>query len=277
MKKIKLIACDMDGTLLNDRKEISSRNLELIHTLKERGVLFVVATGRHDSMIREYLEQIGDNTPVISCNGALIRDPHTGELFSSVPLESSQILEIIRICKDQGLDYHLYGRDIIFGEALTNKMYFYNKRNKTLSPGARIPLMVSEDYKAVISEYEGAVYKVLVFPGEEENFARISRKISDETGLTAFRSDKTLLDIMQKGITKARGMENLCQKLNIHRSETAAIGDYLNDLEMIRYAGVGVAMNNAVPELKDAAHMVTENCNNNSGVAEALERLVLID
>ncbi len=275
MKKIKLIACDMDGTLLNDRKEISPRNLEIIKALRDRGVYFVIATGRHDSMIREYLDQIGGNMPVISCNGALIRDPHTGELFSSDPLETSQILDIIRICKDRGLDYHLYGRDIIYGEALTNKMYFYNERNKTLPPDARIPLLVSEDYEAVINAHEGAIYKVLVFPGEEENFARISRTISSETGLTAFRSDKTLLDIMQKGITKAQGMESLCRKLNIHRSETAAIGDYLNDLDMIEYAGVGVAMNNAVPEVKAAARMITENSNNNSGVAEALEKLVL--
>lgn len=275
MKKIKLIACDMDGTLLNDNKEISPRNLKVIKELQSQGVYFVIATGRQDTMIKEYIDQIGGNMPVISCNGALIRDIHTGEEFSSVPLESQQILDIIRICKELGMDYHLYGRDIIFGETLTNKMYFYNKRNPSLPEKYRIPLLVSSDYRSVINEHQDLLYKVLVFPQTEEGFPLVSERILSETGLQAFRSDKTLLDVMQKGISKAQGIATLCEKLNIHRSETAAIGDYLNDLDMIEYVGTGVAMNNAVPELKDAAHMVTENCNNNSGVAEALERLVL--
>ncbi len=264
----------MDGTLLDDNKEITSENIQAVHTLRDKGIFFVIATGRHDSMIRGYLDSLGVDMPVISCNGALIREPRSGELYGAEPMDSDQIFRIIRICKEYKADYHIYGKDVIFGEALTNKMYYYDQRNRTLDKENRIPLLVSGDYETFVKDHEGQLFKVLVLPSREEDFSLLTHIIFEQTGLEAFRSDTMLLDVMQKGTSKAKAIETLCRKLNIQRSETAAIGDYLNDLEMIRYAGTGVAMQNAVPELKKAAGMITEFCNNRSGVAEAIERLI---
>ena len=273
MEKIKLVACDMDGTLLDDRKEISEENIRAVKALSAKGVHFVIATGRHDSMIKAYLDVLDISTPVISCNGALIRNPLTGELYSSVHLESSQVLDLIALCKKYHADYHIYGKDIVFGETLTNKVYYYDQRNRILPERDRIPLLISRDYKSFVQEQEGMLYKVLVIPPRQEDFPFLKKKIYEETGLDAFQSDATLLDVMQKGITKAKAIEILCRKLGIKQFETAAIGDQLNDLDMIVYAGTGVAVNNAVPEIRQAAVIVTEKCNNHSGVAEALELL----
>ncbi len=274
-KQIKLIACDMDGTLLNDSKQITDGNIDAVKRLKEdTDVRFVIATGRHDSMIGDYMDELGIDMPVISCNGALIREPRSGKLYSAVALQSEQVLEVIRICKAFGADYHIYEKDIIYGEALTGKMVYYKERNKTLSGKNRIKLLVDPDSEKFVREHEGRLLKVLILPLRDEDFAPLAEEIHRHTGLTAFQSDKILLDVMQKGITKASAIETLCRELGIEQHETAAIGDQLNDLDMIEYAGTGVAMNNAVPRIKDVAQLVTENCNNNSGVAEALDRLV---
>ena len=265
----------MDGTLLDNNKVISQVNISAIQQLKRKDVLFVIATGRHDSMIKSYLDELDMDMPVISCNGAMIRDPRTGKIYSSVPLETEQILKIIRICKEYGADYHIYGRDIIYGETLTGKIFYYNQRNQSLSPSNHINLHVSGEYEKFVREQEGHLYKVLVLPAREKDFAPVGEAIFRHTGLQSFQSDNTLLDVMQKGISKASAIETLCRELGIKQQETAAIGDHLNDLDMIEYVGTGVAMQNAVDSVKEAAQLVTDNCNNSSGVAEALKKLIL--
>ena len=274
MNKIRLIACDMDGTLLNDRKEISQENIDAVAELKSRGIYFVIATGRHDSMIKGYMDTLGIEMPVISCNGAMVRDPFSNHLYSSIPLLTDQVFDIIEICKSFNADYHIYGRDVIFGEALTNKMYYYDKRNLILPERDQIQLFVSKDYKPYIEEHTGELFKILIIPPDPEDFDEIKKEIFESTGILPFQSDAALLDVMQKGITKAHALENLSRELKIDRNEIAAMGDYLNDLDMIKYAGTGIAMNNAVPEIKDAAQFVTERTNDQSAVAEAIKRLL---
>jgi Cof subfamily protein (haloacid dehalogenase superfamily) len=274
MNKIKLIACDMDGTLLDDDKQISRENIEAIAKLKTRGIYFVIATGRHDSMVKSYLDTLGLEMPVISCNGAMVREPFSNHLFSSIPLLSDQVLVIIQACKLHHADYHIYARDVIYGETLTSRMFYYNERNKTLPDRDKIKLLVSRDFKKYVADNTGELYKVLIIPPRQEDFIAIQKEIFKSTGLHAFQSDSELLDVSQKGITKAHAIQVLCNELNIDRSETAAIGDQLNDLDMIEYAGVGVAMKNAVPRVKEAAQIITETTNHQNGVAEALERLM---
>lgn len=274
MKRIKLIACDMDGTLLDEEKEISQKNIETIARLKDRGIYFVIATGRHDSMIKRYLDTLGLEMPVISCNGAMVREPFSNHLFSSIPLLSEQIIEVIEICKSFNTDYHIYARDEIYGETLTSRMLYYNDLNKIMPERDKIKLRVSTDYKQYIADYAGELYKILIIPSKEELFKPIKDEIFKTTGLHAFQSSADLLDVAQKGITKAHAIQNLCRELKIEQEETAAIGDQLNDLDMIEYAGIGIAMNNAVPRVKEAAQFVTKDTNDQSGVAEALEYIL---
>ena len=204
----------------------------------------------------------------------MVRDPFSNHLYSSIPLLTDQVLEIIKICKSFKADYHIYGRDVIFGEALTNKMYYYDKRNLILPERDKIRLFVSPDYKPYIEEHTGELYKILIIPPDPNDFDEIKEEIFLATGIRGFQSDAALLDVMQKGITKAHALENLSRELRIQRHEIAAMGDYLNDLDMIEFAGMGIAMNNAVPRIKEAAQYVTEKTNDQSGVAEAIERIL---
>jgi len=271
--KIKLIACDMDGTLLNDEKEIPEENIRAVRSLKDLGILFVIATGRHDSMVKAYMDALGIEMPVISCNGAMVREPFSNRLYSSIPLTNDQVLGIISSCRTFGADYHIYGRDVIYGESMTSRMLYYGNRNSGLSERDRISLHVSTDYRSYVEENMGEHFKVLIIPRKEEDFTSIAEEILRTTGLQAFRSDPTLLDVAQKGITKAHAIENLCRELKIEREETAAIGDQLNDQDMLEYAGIGIAMANADDRIKKAAPIVTKKSNNEGGVAEAIRFL----
>jgi Cof subfamily protein (haloacid dehalogenase superfamily) len=274
MNRIKLIACDMDGTLLNDQKKISRANIEAVHKLKDLDIIFVIATGRHDSMVKSYLDSLGIEMPVISCNGAMVREPFSNHIYSSIPLTNDQTLGIIQVCKMFQADYHIYGRDVIFGETMTSRMLFYRDWNQNLSERDKINLYVSTDYQSYIDENMGEIFKVLIIPQKSDDFRGIEKEIFKSTGLTVSQSDPVLLDVTQKGITKAHAIETLCRELKIDRNETAAIGDHMNDLDMIQYAGIGIGMANGIKEIKDASRFITKKTNNQSGVAEAIEYLI---
>ncbi len=274
MTDIKLVACDMDGTLLNDDKEISKENIKAVKRLQDAGIYFVIATGRHDSMIKAYLDILGIEMPVISCNGAMVREPFHDKIFSSTPVEKEKILKIADICHDHEADYHIYCHNTIFGESMTGKMGYYNERNLLLPEREQIKLYMSKDYRNFIMTTSEELYKVLILSDNPDELKAVSDDVIKQTGLVPSQSDRNLIDTMQKGVSKARALNDLITKLGIKVEETAAIGDQLNDLDMINFAGTGIAMANAVPEIKKAASFTTGQTNHESGVAEAIGRLL---
>ncbi|MDC7228310.1 MAG: Cof-type HAD-IIB family hydrolase [Spirochaetales bacterium] len=274
MPKLKLIACDMDGTLLDSNKKIPKANIEAVRKLKEQGVYFVIATGRHDSMIKSYLDDLQIEMPVISCNGALVREPFHNKMFSSTPITKDQMLTIVEICREYGADYHIYAHETIFGEHATNKMKYYLDKNDSLPEREKVKLLISEDYKDFILGTEEEFYKILVLTQIPEVLKKVDDEIYSKTGIKSAQSDFNLTDVMQKGITKAGALKELSEKLGVEQEETAAIGDQSNDLDMIKWAGTGVAMANAIPAVKEAAQIVTDKSNGEGGVAEAIEKLL---
>ncbi len=264
----------MDGTLLNKDKEIPLENIEAVKLAKEAGVYFVIATGRHDSMIKAYLDDLHIEMPVISCNGGMVREPFSDKVFALHPLSSEQTLDIIEAAKGVGADYHLYCHNLIYGEQVSGKISYYAERNRQLSERDQIRLLTDPDYQGFIEGTNEEIFKVLVLCDDPEKLAAAGDEIHRRTGIRATQSDKNLIDVMQSGITKAGAMAELCKGLGIKQEETAAIGDQLNDLQMIKWAGVGVAMANAVDEIKAASQLVTEKSNHDSGVAEAIKKLL---
>lgn len=276
MAKIKLIACDMDGTLLDNSKEIPAENIEAVKLAKEAGVYFVIATGRHDSMIKAYLDVLHIEMPVISCNGGMVREPFADKVFSLHPLTKEQILGIIESAKSVNADYHIYCHNTIYGEQVSGKISYYIERNRRLQAHEQIKVFTDPDYKSFIKNTEEEFFKVLVLQDDPEKLALAKERIDNRTGLIASQSDKNLIDIMQTGITKAGAMSELCDKLGIKQEETAAVGDQLNDFHMIEWAGTGVAVANAVPAVKEIAQLVTEKTNHEGGVAEAIKKLLTL-
>lgn len=270
MSRIKLVACDMDGTLLNSSKHISEGNINAIKKLEAAGVQFVIATGRHDSMIRHYVDELGVDMPVISCNGAVVRYPVTKQKYGANPLSKDQAESMIEICRNYGTDYHIYADNTIYGKSATNKILLYQQLNSGLPEDRRVKMLIDKDYKSFIRNTEEELFKVLVIPEDTSLMDEIRQKIENECGAQVTRSDYNLLDIMQTGITKEEGLKILCRALGLGIEEAAVIGDELNDLEMFRGAGTSIAVANAIELIKDTASFVTKADNDHDGVAEAI-------
>ena len=273
--KYKLFVADMDGTLLNDHKELSAKDIQTIKKLQDAGIKFAVATGRHDSMIKSYLKHLDLRVPVISCNGAVVREPFSDQIFLAEKLPKELSLQIIDICKEKGAGFHIYGYQSIFGEKLNHKMLYYHNLNKTLPSDEQTKLVVVSDCKDIVINEPEPLYKFLILSDESRDLLDIIEHLSETGGLTVTRSMPLLCDVMKGGITKAYALQKLSESLGIKRIEIAAIGDQLNDIDLIEYAGLGIAVANAEDALKQKADIVTNATNNENAVSEAIERFLL--
>lgn len=178
------------------------------------------------------------------------------------------------ICRHHKADYHIFARDLIYGETMTNRLVYYDERNKSLPLRDQVSIIVNPDYQTFLNQHQHYLMKILMIPEDPDSGTAMRDAILTETGLNSYHSGYGLYDVMQRGINKAHALKALGESLNLKRENIAAIGDQANDLEMIEYAGLGIAMENAIPELKEKARWVVKNDNNNSGVAEAINRLI---
>ena len=267
---IKLVAIDMDGTLLNSKKELLEETKQYFKDFhkKETDTLLVLCTGRPESGIRPYLKDLGyleENHYIISQNGANIYESRTGKRVMDAFLDSAAIQKWIELGKKHGISVMGAGVDYYycFDQEPTEWMEFDVK----LVTGKlkRIPTKESLNTD---------FYKILLM-GDEEQLNEFETFIPEEwrDEFYVVRSQKYLVEVLTKGVNKAFGLEKLAQKLNIQPSEIAAIGDAANDIEMLEYAGLAIAMGNASEEVKAIADIVTDT-NENNGVIKAIDNLI---
>jgi Cof subfamily protein (haloacid dehalogenase superfamily) len=271
----KLFVADMDGTLLNDNKEVTDKNIQTIKKLQDFGIKFAVATGRHDSMIKSYLKHLDLNVPVISCNGAIVREPYSDHVFLSEALPKEQSLDVIDRCKERNASFHIYGHESIFGEKLSHKMLYYHNLNKTLPSEERTKLVTVPDCKDIVLNEPEPLYKFLIISDRNEDLLEIIDRLGKIEGLAVCQSMPLLCDVMKDGVSKAYALQKLSESLGIKRNEIVAIGDQFNDIDLIEYAGLGIAVANAEDALKEKADMVTIANNNEDAVSEAIESFLL--
>ena len=267
---IKLIAIDMDGTLLNSKKELSEETKQYFKNFHNRNTetLLVLCTGRPESGIRPYLKDLGyleENHYIISQNGANIYESQTGNRVMDAFLDSAAIQKWIELGKKHGVSVMGAGVDYYysFDEDPTEWMEFDVK-------------IVNGSIKRITKEESLSTdfYKLLLL-GDVEQLNEFETIIPKEwrDEFYVVRSQKYLVEVLRKGVNKAFGLEKLAAALNIEPSEIASIGDAANDIEMLEYSGLAIAMGNASEEVKAIADIVTDT-NENNGVIKALDRLI---
>ena len=267
---IKLIAIDMDGTLLNSKKELLEETKQYFKNFhnKNTETLLVLCTGRPETGIRPYLKDLGyleENHYIISQNGASIYESQTGKRVMDAFVDSTAIQKWIELGKKHGISVMGAGVDYYysFDEDPTEWMEFDVK-------------LVSGKLKRIPTKESLNIdfYKILLM-GDEEQLNEFETFIPQEwrDEFYVVRSQKYLVEVLTKGVNKAFGLEKLAQKLNIQPSEIAAIGDAANDIEMLEYAGLAIAMGNASEEVKAIADIVTDT-NENNGVIKAIDKLI---
>ena len=267
---IKLIAIDMDGTLLNSKKELLEETKQYFKNFhnKNTETLLVLCTGRPKTGIRPYLKDLGyleENHYIISQNGASIYESQTGKRVMDAFVDSTAIQKWIELGKKHGISVMGAGVDYYysFDEDPTEWMEFDVK-------------LVSGKLKRIPTKESLNIdfYKILLM-GDEEQLNEFETFIPQEwrDEFYVVRSQKYLVEVLTKGVNKAFGLEKLAQKLNIQPSEIAAIGDAANDIEMLEYAGLAIATGNASEEVKAIADIVTDT-NENNGVIKAIDKLI---
>ncbi|SDK35677.1 hypothetical protein SAMN05216243_2866 [Sediminibacillus albus] len=240
---IKLIALDMDGTLLNSDDEISQANSQAITEARNKGVEVVLSTGRHRSSCAAHAASLNLSSYLITVNGSEIWSSE-GELIERQSLDIETIKALVDL----------------------------NERYGTSAWMASTEKVFRGEFPADLEGYEWL--KVGIDIDSEEVKERILEELQDNELLELSNSHPMNVEINAVGINKARALEKICGLMNITLAEVMTVGDSLNDIKMIQEAGLGIAMGNAQEEVKQAADWVTAE-NNQDGVAKAIKHWVL--
>lgn len=284
---IKLLALDLDGTLLNSRGRISEENKLAIRKAEEKGVLVTIATGRRFRDARPVALEIGFNAPIITHNGALLKFAESLETVEFSLLNDATVREILRVGKEFGgdalvsADPHGQGTllyDTVSDENLPLRKYI--AWAKTLHGSE-----AEESVRHVqnLGEIVGSTQIVHVsFSGGCQPMFAMQRILADELQnsvnilATIYpRLDFTLLDILPPDASKGVGVEKLAAMHGFSHENVMVCGDNFNDLEMLDFAGTPVVMGNAAPELQEREDFYTTLSNDENGVALAIERFIL--
>lgn len=265
----KLIAIDMDGTLLREDKSVSERTKNAIKLAKEKGVYVVIATGRPIDGVSRYLEELdmlGENDYVLSYNGGLVLKTKSREVVSKTVLTGADLHYLHNLSKELGVNIHAFSE--VHG-LITPKNSKYTEVEANIN-GIKIAI---NDYSDI--EDDHSIIKVMMIDEPEvlqKAIDNLPKEVYEK--YTVVRSAPFFLEFLNKKVNKGTGVELLAKHLNIKQEEIMTFGDAGNDLDMIVYAGMGVAMANAFDEVKEAANYITDS-NENDGVAKAIEKFVL--
>ena len=283
---IRLLALDLDGTLLNPRGLLTERNRKAIEAAREQGVRVAVVTGRRFRDARPIALELGLNVPLISHNGALTKHARTLETVAVFPLPRAAAHRALRVGREAAVgalvsDDH-EGPGILLYDPLS-------RSNPALSAyvawARRIHGDAGADAVREISSLEDYLDHDpvhLSFSGKCEQMSELNTVLLRELGATAKvfstmypKLDFTLLDVLHPEASKGVGVAAAAAELGISQDEVMAIGDNFNDLEMLRYAGTGVVMGNADASLREIDGLHTTTANDEDGVAGAIERFIL--
>lgn len=273
--KYKMICTDMDGTLLNTNKEISDKTKETIKIAHEMGVHIVLSTGRMFNSANYYASMIDIKTPIISANGAFIRDRSKEEVIYKNVLGKENCKIILGILKKHKIHGHFHTPSALFSDKLVFSAKIYDDMNKDLPEDNKIEInIIKDNWDEVFEKNEESIVKCIGIDEDVEKVKRAKIDMLKVNGVEVVSSYENNFEIMTKGVSKGRGVEILAAYYNIKPEEVICIGDNENDLSMIKFAGLGVAMGNAPYSIKKEADYVTDT-NDNDGVAKVIEKFIL--
>lgn len=270
---IKMVAIDIDGTLINDNQEITPKTVEAIKQASKQGVKIVLCTGRPMTGVQAYLDQLGldnrDDEYVVSFNGGLAQTT-SKKVMVDASISFNDYVDWENYCLKEGVHSQIETRDFIY---TTNQ----NLSRYTIYESELVSMPVryrSLDEMARIQDQYVIAKAMMV--DDKETIDRALKDIPQELAdrFSIVRSEDFYLEFMHKSVSKGQALKRLCDELKIDVSEVMALGNAQNDNSMIEFAGKGVAMGNSVPETLAIADVVTGD-NNHDGVAEAIEKYVL--
>lgn len=266
MKRPRLVAFDLDGTLVGKSLSIRPRVLAAVAAMREQGVQGCIVTGRMYKAALPFVRTLRFTAPVICYQGAAVIDCETDDVLQDVPLPNREALEVESYARSHGLHIQLYANDKYYCESLNRYVELYAKIS-----GVE-PVIVP----SLAQQFEewGATKACMIAEPEVilEHMPHVQAMLGDRAYVT--RSIAYFLEIMNPRVNKGRSLQVVANHLNVDIGDVMAIGDSWNDAPLLEAAGIGIAMGSAPPELRAVADTVVADVEND-GVAEAIERFVL--
>jgi hypothetical protein len=261
----KLLAVDLDGTLLNGNHEISATNLDAIRSFQDRGGLVVVVTGRNLRAAQGFANQVSPTLPLVCFNGAYILDPKTEQILNNQFLGTEQVASLIKVAEKHHVHYRYYDLDTIYAPESMRSLYQKYEGGQ----GPQMQYFSDEGLATYYQKVGLQVPKFVLHAEDEERLNRARQEIEAQGGWAVAQSWTGLIEVMAKDVSKGSALKTVCAYLSIPMEETIAVGDQENDCTMIEAAKIGVAMGNATNGLKRVADAVTVT-NDESAIAHVI-------
>ena len=286
----KLIASDLDGTLLNSYGEVTENTKKTINKIQNQGIEFIIASGRPIDSIKTIAKSINSNNYFIAGNGAIIYDIQKQKTIYENCISRNKILEISKICQENNITYNIYTEQAVIAESLKYNVLYYYKENLKKEENEKTNIILVDNLYQYIQETEDLkCIKITVCDSNKSVFNSIIKKLKNIQNIDVMDVSHMSRKIIKQGtedvtieyfyteisstnVDKWEALKYLGQMLNIKQEEIIAIGDNINDEKMIQNAGLGICMGQSTTKIKEIANYITED-NNSEGVKKALDKI----
>lgn len=268
----RLVALDLDGTLLDSRLEIRPESIEAIAGLRRRGIEVMLVTGRHHAAAAPYHRRLKLALPAICCNGTYLYDYARGEALLANPLSRTQALFLLHKIREHGVHALMYVDDTMTYEHIEPHLARLIAWADTQSSGDRAAFRCVTSFEAEVVAAR-VVWKFALSHPDGESLRALVTEVEHKMGLACEWFGECRVDIAQGGNSKGRLLARWLSQAGIGREQVIAFGDSPNDITMLQLAGLGVAMAGSQPEVRDAADWLA-GTNDSDTIARTLERFI---
>ena len=264
----KIIACDLDETLLNRDHQVSAKDIETIKKLTEHGIKFVVATGRGYNSTFALLKQLGlygcKGEYVISFNGGMITDNYENEVFYRKGITFKQASDLYLEGVKRNLCIHVYTEELVY-------VYNYIDEEREYIEG-RMPIVETFE-KTIDFLRDDPIIKILYMSTDVPLLQQVEKEVAGySAGLSVSYSSNRYLEFNNRNADKGVGLVRLAEMLNVDLKDTIAIGDNINDLPMLKAAGLGIGVRNSNPDIWKDCDLILDSTNNEDPITEVYNR-----
>lgn len=284
----KLVAIDLDGTLLNSYGQVTENTIKSLKNITENGIQVVLASGRNLDSMKAIATEIENIQYLIAGNGSIVYDIKEDKIIYDKYIQKPKVINIAKMCEKNSIYYNVYTSAGIITNSLKYNVLYYYKENLKKEDSKRTNIKVIKNINEYLNERKDVnILKICVCDENKNIFKSIIKKIRDledleildiehqskkiiQNGSENIPVEYFFTEISEKNVDKWNALNYLIENLNIKKEEVIAIGDNVNDKQMIKNAGYGVAMKGSTPEISQFADLITDYTNDEEGVAKFL-------
>ncbi len=276
---IKLVASDLDGTIIDNHNSISQDNLEAINNIQKKHIPLVICTGKTYALSKDICKNLHASFGIFG-NGSQIIDLTTGKEIMKTTLSYNELKSCFSVLEKYDLHIHAYTENSIISPKLT----YMDLRNSILFPN-KINFEIVPSVQNYLKENNTPIFKIII--SSTSNLSEVKAELEKFTNLNILHISKTglykdnvinkeyeYLDISPLNVTKGSALKMLSDYLNLQKEDILSVGDNINDIEMFKASNIGAALNNASDKVKMYANYITKNTVENGGFAEAIYKFI---